>query len=397
MPSSRRDALRTLPALAATALAGCSGLGSDAFGDDGLGTLTAWSVRAERPTPGPRVAGGPLLVGSRSPFEDAPLVAAHDPETGTREWRVRGSDGRGSPVGADDELAYAVTAAGEAVAVDHQSGEVPWRTAVGSGDVARPGVVGLAPVPLAAAGRVLVPLSRTDGETADRLTGIDRATGEQVYRHALPASLAGSPATVDGGTAAVAPLVDGTLRRVDPDGATAWEVDLGAPLSDATAAAGTVYVGSATEELVAVDTATGEVRWRGRLSNTVFTAPRVVEGTVYVGAADYYLYAFAAADGTRRWRSETVNAVTDGPLSVEERLVTRVGGQLRRRPPVGTVPRSPARLVVHRTDGTQVGSFDAAEFVDGDDVRWLAAAGDAAYVGQRSHLIRLAGGGVRGA
>jgi outer membrane protein assembly factor BamB len=237
-------------------------------------------------------------------------------------------------------------------------------------------------------------VSGSDRDSGDRLTAVDRATGERLFGHALPAALAGAPARVGGRTAVVAPLADGTLRRVGPDGTTAWEVGFGAPLSDATAVAGTVYVGSATEQVIAVDAATGEVRWRGRLANTVFTAPRVVDGTVYVGGADYYLYAFDAADGTRIWRTETANAVTGGPLPVAGRLVTRIGGRLRRRPLAGAVSRTPHRVVVHRQDGTPVASSDADQFVDDGSVEWISGTDGAVYVGQQHRLLRLAGGGL---
>lgn len=152
----------------------------------------------------------------------------------------------------------------------------------------------------------------------------------------------------------------------------------------------TVFVGSATEELLALDAATGEVRWRAPLQNTVFSRPLVADGRVYVGGADYFLYAFDAASGTRLWRDELAAPVTRGPTRVDDRLVTVVGSDILVRGHSGTVPFDPTALYVHATDGTLVDEQLFERTPDGGRVNWAVAVGGGVYVGQEWQLARLA-------
>jgi outer membrane protein assembly factor BamB len=54
---------------------------------------------------------------------------------------------------------------------------------------------------------------------------------------------------------------------------------------------GTVYVGSADDNLYAVDAATGDQRWAFETGDVVYSSPTVADGTVYVGSYDDNLYA----------------------------------------------------------------------------------------------------------
>ncbi|MFB6121682.1 MAG: PQQ-binding-like beta-propeller repeat protein [Halobacteriaceae archaeon] len=71
------------------------------------------------------------------------------------------------------------------------------------------------------------------------------------------------------------------------------------------AAAGqTVYVGSSSRTVHALDAATGTERWRFDTGGRVKSSPTVVEGTVYVGSDSAAVFALDAADGTEQWRSD---------------------------------------------------------------------------------------------
>ncbi|WP_435319920.1 PQQ-binding-like beta-propeller repeat protein [Haloarchaeobius sp. TZWSO28] len=382
MPSlSRRDALKSLPALA-VGLAGCSALAEE---DHDSPVPTAWQTKQFDPVPGAQPDGGPLLVGSRSPFSNDPMLSALDPGTGEERWTVSGRDGRGSPVAADDRFAYVFSKAEQALAVDYATGETAWKTNVGPVDEADPGVVEFAPVP--AGEQVFVPISGTEDDVPDRVEALAKANGDTRFTHDLSASLAGAPAR--DGAGLVVPLLDGTLRRITPDGAEEWRLDLGAAMSDVAVADGTVYVGSATEELLAVDAPTGEVQWRAPLENTVFTRPLVAGDRVYVAAADYYLYALDTGSGERLWRTEAASAFTSGPVMVDDRLVTMVGGQVNQRGPSGTVPFFPDAVYVHDTAGKQVNEYRFEGYQDGGSPMWVARMGEAVYVGQEWSLSRV--------
>lgn len=54
---------------------------------------------------------------------------------------------------------------------------------------------------------------------------------------------------------------------------------------------GTVYVGSADNNVYAISTTDGTERWAFQTGNRVYSSPAVVEETVYVGSADNSVYA----------------------------------------------------------------------------------------------------------
>lgn len=382
VPHTRRDALKALPALAVS-LPGCTSLADD---EHAIPTPTTWQYRLDTATPAIKLPDGPLLVGSRSPFSEDPVVTALGPGTGEELWTVTGGKGRGSPLAYDDQFVYAFSEAEEAFAVDFRNGEVEWKTTVTPIDRADPGVVQFPPIPLT--DTVALPISGTEDDVPDRIVGLDRSDGKQRFSHGLPASLAGEPAR--NGDAIVVPLLDGTIRSIGIDGTERWRVDVGAPLSGVTISDETAFVGSATEELLALDAASGEQRWSGTLENTLFTRPRVTGGRVLAGGADYYLYSFDLASGERQWRTEMANAVTFGPTLIDESAVTLVGGPSGHRGPSGSRPFSPTALYVHDAAGTVVNEYRFEGDVEGGEVKWAVATGDGVYLGQEWRVCRLA-------
>ncbi|RDI69921.1 outer membrane protein assembly factor BamB family protein [Halopelagius longus] len=382
VPYTRRDALKTLPALA-LGLSGCSSL---AGSDHALPVPTAWSAELPRASVGVRTADETVVFGSRSPFSSDPMLSAIDTTTGETRWTVSGPSERCSPVATGDDHAYILSKTGAVFAVDHWTGERVWEASIRAVNRADPGVVQFAPVVVGES--VVVPVSGTENDVPDRLVGFARSDGSRRFSVDFPASIAGAPAGDDRGV--VVPLLDGTLRRVATDGAETWRLDRGAPMSDVATDGDAAYVGSAAESVSAVDLATGETRWTSDIENTVFTRPLVTDGRVFVGAADYYLYAFDAATGERLWRRETPNAITTGPTVVDETLVTLSGGDVRVRGSSGTVPFAPTVLSVHGIDGTQFDEWRFEGYLDGGQLGWVAAIGDGVYVGQEWQVARLA-------
>jgi outer membrane protein assembly factor BamB len=103
-----------------------------------------------------------------------------------------------------------------------------------------------------------------------------------------------------------------TIKR--PGGISpAWAVDVGGAVQGHLACDGkTVYVPTLAGELVAVDSATGKIRWRFKTNGPVHSTPHVDAGTVYFGSADHYVYAVNTADGSQRWKHATDGAVLAG-------------------------------------------------------------------------------------
>ena len=73
-------------------------------------------------------------------------------------------------------------------------------------------------------------------------------------------------------------------------------------LSSPVVAQGAVYFGSGDGNLYAVDTATGDLRWKFPTGDVVHSSPAYVDGVLYFGSWDSYFYAVDAANGKEKWR-----------------------------------------------------------------------------------------------
>jgi outer membrane protein assembly factor BamB len=234
-------------------------------------------------------------------------------------WRLYDSVYHPSPAIANG-VVYLGHPDGTVSAVDAVAGTTRWQVLTGGAVAATPAVV-----------YGMVYISSSDGY----LYALDAATGAERWRREIGPVWA-SPVVVDDiiyvttGEAHAAPAVDSQ----------------------------TVYVGGGFgTDLVAVDAATGEERWRFPLQvaglyavdaasgqqhwhvptqRGVNSAPAVADGMVYVGDFDHRLYAVDAASGDERWsvqvgedsnRSETRDAIrTPDPAPAAARGVVYAGG-----------------------------------------------------------------------
>ena len=380
MPSVTRRRAVAAAAGALGTLGGCGALGHD----DSAPITTTWERRLRRPSSVGLAADGALLASSHGPFADLPAVARLDPATGATQWAVTLPKGWRSPVAVRGRRAYVAAETGLVAAVDTTTGEVAWRHDLGW--VAEPGDSAVAFPPVPSGDRVVVPVSPDDSDdvdSEDRLVGL-AADGTRVFDHRLGVALAAVPAATRQGV--IAATLDGSLRRVAPDGETAWRRSLTPGSSPVAVVDDTAYLATAGERVVAVDTVAGTTRWTAPLANTGFSRPLVADDRVYVGGADYSLRAFAAADGRELWRDDLANAVTHGPVAVGDRLVTLVGGKRAVRGVSGVVTHDPVVCYVHERDGTRV---RAVRLTD-SRVEWLAGAGETVYLGGTFRLVRVA-------
>ncbi len=124
----------------------------------------------------------------------------------------------------------------------------------------------------------------------------------------------GSVFTVDAfGTVAAHALADGA-RRWSRD--TTPEDENAVPLGGGVAVAGgVVHVATAASQLLALDAASGEVRWRVRLPAPARGAPTVAGGRIFVPTVENHLVAFSAEDGRRLW-THRAQPVTTLPLGL---------------------------------------------------------------------------------
>lgn len=86
------------------------------------------------------------------------------------------------------------------------------------------------------------------------------------------------------------------------NGKPVWQQDAGVKLSaGAGAGAGLVLAGGAKGELLALDPASGEARWRAALSSEVTGQILAVADTVIARTGDGRVHGLAVADGSRKW------------------------------------------------------------------------------------------------
>ncbi|WP_433356171.1 PQQ-binding-like beta-propeller repeat protein [Microtetraspora malaysiensis] len=160
------------------------------------------------------------------------------------------------------------------------------------------------------------------------VVALDAATGEQRWRFRVPGSSLGR-IVVAAGTVYVISR-ESLLSALDAKtGALRWRARLGTgyltPAGYLTATGEALFVAAGTK-VFAFDPATGKTRWRARFGDAVGYAPVVIGGTVYLGDLAGRTYALNTASGEERWRLTT--AGDSGLWNVtESRGVVYVGGR----------------------------------------------------------------------
>jgi outer membrane protein assembly factor BamB len=258
--------------------------------------------------------------------EDRLYIASESQPDG-RVYGVRLRDGKvlwrtnagsvAAPLAFDGDALYAGTEAGLVLRLETEHGSVEWRTALGSGR----GAGGLGGGAIRA-GPVVTPYGLVVATTSDSLYLLDRASGTVRSRLRLPGSALATPATdgrrvylatMSGRIVAVdlaswtvswersagdavygAPALandtlfvlarDGRLWIIPvdrPDAATSHSLDITATAGPTPLASG-VLVGSVSGEVLLVDPASGEIRWRAQVAGPIEEPPLVRDRQVVV-------------------------------------------------------------------------------------------------------------------
>ena len=217
---------------------------------------------------------------------------------------------------------YVGTLAGDLVSLDPR-GKVRWRRPLGGRVFASPTL---------ADGRVVV------GTDADELLALDPTKGSVVWRFALGPCATGPGLGPDSVRcdADTSPLAgpNGTiyaggdaLYALTSAGKLAWRADLGGHLfsSPAMDSAGTLYVGTQGNTVVAVDP-TGSKRWEFAGKGDFDATPALVDdSTLVIGCDDGTLYALDTASGTQRWAVRTWRPIRSSAAVDSPRNVVLVG------------------------------------------------------------------------
>lgn len=213
-------------------------------------------------------------------------------------------------------------------ALDARDGALYWRTRAGSGGVT-PAVAG------------------EDCFTAgDRVVALDAVTGERRWTSeelvAAPAGLAvtGDAVALSCGDGGVGALYG--FERAD--GATRWRYDpVGESYAGVVADGERAYVVGTDGDLHAVGLAGGEEVWTHPLGDPAYERPAVADGTVFAAADGGRVVALDAASGAVRWERRVGVGGTAAPAATGAAVV------------VVTATRDGERLVVlDRSDGTDL-------------------------------------------
>lgn len=164
------------------------------------------------------------------------------------------------------------------------------------------------------------------GSDDGNIYAVDAGSGQQVWKYVTRGAVASTPAIADGVLYAVS--YDGKLYALNAaTGATKWKFategerrfeakglhgmepknqTIADPfdfyLSSPLVVQNTVYFGSGDGNLYAINTASGEPRWKFKTGDVVHGSPAYSNGLIYVGSWDSYFYAIDATSGKERWR-----------------------------------------------------------------------------------------------
>ncbi len=128
--------------------------------------------------------------------------------------------------------------------------------------------------------------------------------------------VAAAPVVADGRVFALDALAG--LTAVSTAGAVLWQADL-TPEFDANSAlsggglsvdGGSVFAATGYGEVIALDSATGAIRWRQRLDSVTAGGPLASGGAVYVAGRDGTVWALGASDGRVLWTETGVQSAS---------------------------------------------------------------------------------------
>ena len=288
---------------------------------------SVWTHDTELPVRAtPTAADGVAYLGTGDPRDDNDrgAVVALRTTTGTAQWSRQLDGPVTSAVARDDETVYAGTTAGTLHALAADTGVTRWRVDLDET------VTG---APVVTDGRLYV----VDRSGVSALVPSD---GERLWR----VSLGDRVRPVNHDDAGSVTVADDTLYVVDGDGGVIavdaatgerrWRTALSAAATTPTVADGRLFVpvtGDGGQHTVALDAETGDVAWRGPDGDRSLDSPTVAGGVVYAGRPTG-LTALDSQTGERRWRTDwraSTPVVVDGTVYVIEHLFDAETDRLR--------------------------------------------------------------------
>ncbi|MFG1625920.1 PQQ-binding-like beta-propeller repeat protein [Kribbella sp. NPDC049227] len=260
----------------------------------------------------PAIGNGVVYLGINRPAAE---IWAFDAVTGATRWRTGASVSNinGSPVVAGG-VVYAATTEDQVLALDAATGARIWDAKPNGGRGS-----GFYSSPTVAGGKVFA------ASLNQQVYALDAATGAVRWSFPTGGHNSSTPAVVDG--TVYFGSRDGNVYAVDAEtGVQRWKVRYGTNIlasfqSSPAVVNGTVYIGTNNDRRVlALDAATGAIKWSFRTGGVVMSSPVVANGVVYVGSDDRSVYALRATNGQRLWSARLSGAVDSGPAVAQGKV-----------------------------------------------------------------------------
>ena len=308
-------------------------------------------------------------------------VYAVDLNTGSEKWRYPSKANAkitfyASPVLAEDGLLLVPSYDKNLYVLDAATGQEKWVFSdSGNRLVASPMVIGsIAYQP----------------STDHFIYAIDLTTQKLVWKQETGAPIWARPADNANCNCVFVASMDHFLYSFDAaTGKLNWKTDLGAAIvgTPAVSSDGSLYAGTFGKQMLALDAASGDIRWRYDTQDWVWSGPALADNTLYFGDLAGYFYALQAADGSPKWRIQPQSAIVDTPIVDQGKIyfgtesdklfiVGAEDGSLTSKAVGGVIYSSPvlagdmilvaptnydALMVAYNLDGSQKWSFTPAK------------------------------------
>jgi len=236
---------------------------------------------------------------------DGELLAV-DAETGKQQWERELNDRIFAGVGGDQAQLYLITREADLVALSREDGGELWRKELPTEALAAPQSNG-----------ALVVAQTTDG----RVLAFDAATGNKLWQYdgVVPAlSLRTAAAPLVGGDVVLASFSNGKLIALSADvGQPLWQYEVGQPqgrtelerLVDISGQPlvldSAVMVSGYQGKLALVDIRTGQEIWSRKASS--LHAPMIGEGNIYLSSANGNVVAYRGSDRRELWVQDALS------------------------------------------------------------------------------------------
>ncbi len=166
------------------------------------------------------------------------------------------------------------------------------------------------------------------GEAGGSLLAVEAATGRQRWELKAGHYIHSSPLVDEPRGQVLVGANDGLVRAADlASGRLRWEFETGGPIKGQPVVDpdGTVFVASFDGQLYALSAGTGQELWRRRLSFQLYNTPLVYESLVIAGGSSGRLLALDRATGEVRWVAPTGASMVGGAALVGRDLLAAAG------------------------------------------------------------------------